>query len=63
MLEEEGADLIQTEGGTSSAPSKPGVHGLIEKVFGPIGLYYKKNHVLRPSLGPESMFANGVEDL
>ncbi|KAL2608620.1 hypothetical protein R1flu_027193 [Riccia fluitans] len=30
-LEAEGADLIQTEGGTSSAPSAPGVHGLIEK--------------------------------
>ncbi|OAE19657.1 hypothetical protein AXG93_1847s1180 [Marchantia polymorpha subsp. ruderalis] len=30
-LETAGADLIQTEGGTSSAPSAPGVHGLIEK--------------------------------
>ncbi|KAG6552366.1 hypothetical protein Mapa_006220 [Marchantia paleacea] len=30
-LETAGADLIQTEGGTSSAPLAPGVHGLIEK--------------------------------
>ncbi|XP_024537112.1 uncharacterized protein ycf23 isoform X1 [Selaginella moellendorffii] len=30
-LEEEGADIIQTEGGTASTPSKPGITGLIEK--------------------------------
>lgn len=32
MLEQEGVDIIQTEGGKSSNPSKPGVLGLIEKV-------------------------------
>lgn len=31
-LEASGADIIQTEGGTSSAPINSGVHGLIEKV-------------------------------
>ncbi|KAL3676752.1 hypothetical protein R1sor_026700 [Riccia sorocarpa] len=33
-LDEQGADLIQPEGGTSSAPWAPGVHGLIEKGIG-----------------------------
>jgi hypothetical protein len=32
LLEEEGADIIQTEGGKFSSPTKPGVLGLIEKV-------------------------------
>lgn len=32
QLEVEGADIIQTEGGKSSTPSKAGVLGLIEKV-------------------------------
>ncbi|CAN6359127.1 unnamed protein product [Urochloa humidicola] len=31
LLEEEGADIIQTEGGKYSSPTKPGVLGLIEK--------------------------------
>lgn len=31
LLEQEGADIIQTEGGKCSSPSKPGVMGLIEK--------------------------------
>ncbi|XP_062219454.1 uncharacterized protein ycf23-like [Phragmites australis] len=31
LLEEEGADIIQTEGGKCSIPTKPGVLGLIEK--------------------------------
>ncbi|GJN21441.1 hypothetical protein PR202_gb08913 [Eleusine coracana subsp. coracana] len=31
LLEEEGADIIQTEGGKCSRPTKPGVLGLIEK--------------------------------
>ncbi|KAJ8449955.1 hypothetical protein Cgig2_029317 [Carnegiea gigantea] len=31
LLEQEGADIIQTEGGKCSSPSKPGVIGLIEK--------------------------------
>ncbi|XP_043690048.1 uncharacterized protein ycf23-like isoform X2 [Telopea speciosissima] len=31
LLEQEGVDIIQTEGGKSSSPSKPGVLGLIEK--------------------------------
>nr|CAD1823837.1 unnamed protein product [Ananas comosus var. bracteatus] len=31
LLEEEGADIIQTEGGKCSTPTKPGVLGLIEK--------------------------------
>lgn len=33
LLEEEGADIIQTEGGKCSSPTKPGVLGLIEKVW------------------------------
>lgn len=33
LLEEEGADIIQTEGGKCSTPTKPGVLGLIEKVW------------------------------
>jgi hypothetical protein len=33
-LEAEGADIIQTEGGTSVSPASPGVQGLIEKVLG-----------------------------
>ena len=32
LLEKEGVDIIQTEGGKCSNPSKPGVLGLIEKV-------------------------------
>lgn len=32
QLENEGADIIQTEGGKCSSPSKAGVLGLIEKV-------------------------------
>lgn len=31
LLQQEGADVIQTEGGKCSTPSKPGVLGLIEK--------------------------------
>lgn len=33
QLEEEGVDIIQTEGGKCSAPSKAGILGLIEKVY------------------------------
>lgn len=32
QLEQEGVDIIQTEGGKCSTPSKAGVLGLIEKV-------------------------------
>lgn len=32
LLQREGVDVIQTEGGKCSTPSKPGVLGLIEKV-------------------------------
>lgn len=32
QLQQEGVDIIQTEGGKCSNPSKPGVLGLIEKV-------------------------------
>lgn len=32
LLEKEGVDIIQTEGGKCSNPTKPGVLGLIEKV-------------------------------
>ncbi|KAL9249668.1 hypothetical protein AKJ16_DCAP08787 [Drosera capensis] len=34
LLEEEGADVIQSEGGKCSSPSKPGALGLIEKGVG-----------------------------
>jgi hypothetical protein len=33
LLEQEGVDIIQTEGGKCSNPSKSGVLGLIEKVM------------------------------
>jgi hypothetical protein len=33
MLEQEGVDIIQTEGGKCSKPSQSGVLGLIEKVI------------------------------
>ena len=32
LLEQEGVDIIQTEGGKCSNPSKSGILGLIEKV-------------------------------
>lgn len=32
LLEQEGGDIIQTEGGKYSSPSKAGILGLIEKV-------------------------------
>lgn len=32
LLENAGADIIQTEGGVSSAPTQAGVAGMIEKV-------------------------------
>lgn len=32
LLEKAGADIIQTEGGVSSAPTQAGVAGMIEKV-------------------------------
>jgi hypothetical protein len=35
-LEKLGADIIQTEGGTSAAPHSAGIQGLIEKVPFPI---------------------------
>ncbi|XVF40165.1 hypothetical protein PTKIN_Ptkin01aG0089600 [Pterospermum kingtungense] len=44
LLEREGVDIIQTEGGKCSTPSKSGVLGLIEKV---IMLRYKKNGALQ----------------
>ncbi|CAM6102873.1 unnamed protein product [Calypogeia fissa] len=47
MLEEEEADLIQTEGGTSSAPSKPGVHGLIEKAAPTLAAAYSISRAVK----------------
>lgn len=44
LLEQEGADIIQTEGGKCSHPSKSGVLGLIEKVGCRIYWRYKIYH-------------------
>ena len=60
LLEQEGVDVIQTEGGKSSNPSKPGVLGLIEKVYYLLyilkvlfflKLYHYQNHDFCTKLG------------
>lgn len=46
-LEWEGVDIIQTEGGTSSDPSRPGVHGLIEKAVPTLAAAYSISKAIR----------------
>ncbi|KAH9311834.1 hypothetical protein KI387_026869, partial [Taxus chinensis] len=46
-LETEGVDIIQTEGGMSSDPSQPGVHGLIEKAVPTLVAAYSISRAVR----------------
>ncbi|KAG6387095.1 hypothetical protein SASPL_152278 [Salvia splendens] len=47
QLEVEGADIIQTEGGKSSSPSKAGVLGLIEKASPTLAAAYSISRAVR----------------
>eukprot|EP00252_Welwitschia_mirabilis_P013337 TRINITY_DN29385_c0_g1_i1.p1 TRINITY_DN29385_c0_g1~~TRINITY_DN29385_c0_g1_i1.p1 ORF type:complete len:301 (+),score=69.76 TRINITY_DN29385_c0_g1_i1:61-903(+) len=47
LLENEGADIIQTEGGTASHPSKPGLHGLIEKAVPTLAAAYSISRAVK----------------
>ncbi|XP_042449155.1 uncharacterized protein ycf23-like [Zingiber officinale] len=47
LLEQEGADIIQTEGGKYSSPSKPGVLGLIEKATPTLAAAYSISRVVQ----------------
>lgn len=47
ILEQEGVDVIQTEGGKSSTPSKPGVLGLIEKATPTLAAAYSISRAVR----------------
>ncbi|ONK68546.1 uncharacterized protein A4U43_C05F13090 [Asparagus officinalis] len=47
LLELEGADIIQTEGGKCSSPSKPGVLGLIEKATPTLAAAYSIARAVR----------------
>lgn len=58
-LECEGVDIIQTEGGTSSDPSKPGVHGLIEKAVPTLAAAYSISRAIRIPV----MCASGVSTI
>nr|ABK24006.1 unknown [Picea sitchensis] len=55
-LEWEGVDIIQTEGGTSSDPSRPGVHGLIEKAVPTLAAAYSISRAIKIPV----MCASGV---
>ncbi|KAE7996227.1 hypothetical protein FH972_000966 [Carpinus fangiana] len=46
-LEQEGVDIIQTEGGKSSYPSKPGVLGLIEKATPTLAAAYSISRAVK----------------
>ncbi|KAH8946888.1 hypothetical protein BDL97_11G010800 [Sphagnum fallax] len=46
-LEAEGADIIQTEGGTSASPASPGVQGLIEKASPTLAAAYSISKAVR----------------
>jgi hypothetical protein len=46
-LEAEGADIIQTEGGTSVSPASPGVQGLIEKASPTLAAAYSISKAVR----------------
>ncbi|KAL4309105.1 hypothetical protein GQ457_01G047120 [Hibiscus cannabinus] len=47
MLEKEGVDIIQTEGGKCSTPSKPGVLGLIEKATPTLAAAYSISRAVK----------------
>ncbi|KAL5989992.1 hypothetical protein ACLOJK_010888 [Asimina triloba] len=47
LLEQEGADIIQTEGGKCSSPSKPGVLGLIEKATPTLAAAYSISRAVK----------------
>ncbi|KAI0492601.1 hypothetical protein KFK09_026877 [Dendrobium nobile] len=47
LLEQEGADIIQTEGGKYSNPSEPGVAGLIEKATPTIAATYSISRAVK----------------
>ena len=47
LLEQEGADIIQTEGGKCSNPSKPGVLGLIEKASPTLAAAYSISRAVK----------------
>eukprot|EP00250_Pteridium_aquilinum_P008590 c18059_g1_i1 orf=255-1232(+) len=59
MLENEGVDIIQTEGGTSSSPSNPGVHGLIEKAAPTLAAAYSISKAVEIPV----MCASGLSDV
>ncbi|KAK6917205.1 hypothetical protein RJ641_017956 [Dillenia turbinata] len=47
QLEQEGADIIQTEGGKCSNPSKPGILGLIEKATPTLAAAYSISRAVK----------------
>nr|GMD04367.1 Ycf23 family protein [Ipomoea batatas] len=47
ILEQEGADIIQTEGGKCSNPSKPGILGLIEKATPTLAAAYSISRAVK----------------
>lgn len=59
MLENEGVDIIQTEGGTSSYPLHPGVHGLIEKAAPTLAAAYSISKAVEIPV----MCASGLSDV
>lgn len=59
FLEKEGADIIQTEGGTSSRPLHPGVHGLIEKATPTLAAAYSISRAVEIPV----MCASGLSDV
>ncbi|XP_010241304.1 PREDICTED: uncharacterized protein ycf23-like [Nelumbo nucifera] len=50
LLEQEGVDIIQTEGGKCSSPSKAGVLGLIEKATPTLAAAYSISHAVKVPL-------------
>ena len=58
-LVEVGADLIQTEGGTSSNPNHPGILGLIEKASPTLAAA----HVISRSVDVPVLCASGLSDV
>ncbi|KAM0882795.1 hypothetical protein ACQ4PT_032084 [Festuca glaucescens] len=59
LLEEEGADIIQTEGGKCSSPTKPGVLGLIEKATPTLAAAYS----ISRAVGIPVMCASGLSSV
>ncbi len=63
-LIEVGADVIQTEGGTSSIPLKPGVLGLIEKAAPTLASVYSISHSFSESgCKAPILCASGLSDI